>query len=735
MKFLKYFLAVASLLSLAACNHDPDEIVISNNGPKFTDHRDVVVNDLTINEQFTLTWSAARFGVETDVEYTLTATANGETLQLCKTRELNYSSTNADLFELFGIRLTGNYEFTFELKADGLDILVEDYLVTTTINFTYDKVTWLWALGAYQGWDASGKEGVASRFLQGSDGLFRGFLHLPEAGEFKFTSQPNWDGTNYGAGEGEGLLSDSGDAGNLSLAAGLYYMEISIDELSFNALPLTSVSLIGEAVGGWDKDVTMSYDAMSKTWTAIANVVSGKEYKVRFNNAWDINGIDCSLGGDVADLEFKGSNLIGQSEGIAMFSLSLFDYPYHISEGSVSENEEVLYVANSSTGWDYMAAAKMQANYDDAGFTGTFVGTTYLSEAGEYLFARMQTPLGTRFGGSLDALTAYAGGAEAQGIAASQGLHYLYADLKNNKATDIEITSVGLVGAFNGWNAGAPAELTYDSNSKSWKATVDFATNGEFKIIFNKMWSTEVDGMTHQLSMGGSCANLQMNGGNIYMVAGTHSFELNLNKGTLATDGAIVDFSPNPERLHVTGDFGDINWTHGSAPQLWGDKDQAKYWGYVSMYGATYGFKFTHGDEPTWIGGALVEGTEYNFTLGGGDNMMIPDGLYRWDVSLGEMTATAQPLTRVGLIGSATSVGWDADLELVRDEADGYYKLNDVTLTDGEIKIRFNDAWTYSLGGSLDELVDNGSNIVVSAGTYDVVLDLTHTPKLTLTAK
>ena len=48
----------------------------------------------------------------------------------------------------------------------------------------------------------------------------------------------------------------------------------------------------------------------------------------------------------------------------------------------------------------------------------------------------------------------------------------------------------------------------------------------------------------------------------------------------------------------------------------------------------------------------------------------------------------------VGIIGSATPGGWDADTDLVKDAADPNLWKANVTLVDGEAKFRANDAWT-----------------------------------------
>ena len=46
-----------------------------------------------------------------------------------------------------------------------------------------------------------------------------------------------------------------------------------------------------------------------------------------------------------------------------------------------------------------------------------------------------------------------------------------------------------------------------------------------------------------------------------------------------------------------------------------------------------------------------------------------------------------------------------------------------VTLTDGEIKFRWDGAWDINYGGSLGSLEQGGANIAVSAGTYTIVLN------------
>ena len=52
-------------------------------------------------------------------------------------------------------------------------------------------------------------------------------------------------------------------------------------------------------------------------------------------------------------------------------------------------------------------------------------------------------------------------------------------------------------------------------------------------------------------------------------------------------------------------------------------------------------------------------------------------------------------------------------------------ELKNVTLSDGEMKFRANHDWVLSWGRVLDNLTtQNGPNIAVAAGTYDIKLEV-----------
>jgi len=80
----------------------------------------------------------------------------------------------------------------------------------------------------------------------------------------------------------------------------------------------------------------------------------------------------------------------------------------------------------------------------------------------------------------------------------------------------------------------------------------------------------------------------------------------------------------------------------------------------------------------------------------------------------------------IGLIGSATPNGWNTpDQKMDYDAATGTWKIT-ITLIDGMIKFRLNDAWAWNLGGTPDKLTVDGSDMPVTAGTYNIVLTITN---------
>ena len=177
------------------------------------------------------------------------------------------------------------------------------WIVTLDMNnltYTVGKPV-LYMAGDANGWDQID-------VLNGDDGVhFTGYMYLNQNG-FKFCTQPNWDGTNYGAD-----FNTAGDAANITMTedAGYYKVDVDLESKSYVLTPITTIGIIGSASpNGWDSDVDMNYvpyNAETKElgyWEAKDITLASGEIKFRANDDWAIN-----WGGDTNALTQGGDNI------------------------------------------------------------------------------------------------------------------------------------------------------------------------------------------------------------------------------------------------------------------------------------------------------------------------------------------------------------------------------------------------------------------------------------------
>ena len=184
--------------------------------------------------------------------------------------------------------------------------------------------------------------------------------------------------------------------------------------------------------------------------------------------------------------------------------------------------------------------------------------------------------------------------------------------------------------------------------------------------------------------------------------AGTWIVTLDMNNLTYSVGKPI---------LYMAGDANGWNQI-----DILNSDDGVNYKGY--MYLNQNGFKFC--SQPNW------DGTNYGGAFFGqeSDNIMMTQeaGFYQVDVDLSAQTYTLTPFT-IGIIGNATPNGWAGDTDMTYNPEERCWELKNVELTDGEMKFRHTNDWSLSWGGELDNLTtQNGPNIVVAAGTYDIKL-------------
>ena len=179
------------------------------------------------------------------------------------------------------------------------------WIVTLDMNnltYTVGKPV-LYMAGDANGW-------ATNDYLAGEDGVhFTGFMFLNQNG-FKFCTQPEWKGTNYGA-----AFNTAPDAANITITepAGYYQVDVDLSEKTYTLTPITSIGIIGSASpNGWESDVDMTYVPYNKDtkevngyWEVKNITLSAGEIKFRANDDWAI-----SWGGELDNLTTKnGGNI------------------------------------------------------------------------------------------------------------------------------------------------------------------------------------------------------------------------------------------------------------------------------------------------------------------------------------------------------------------------------------------------------------------------------------------
>ena len=150
----------------------------------------------------------------------------------------------------------------------------------------------------YMAGDANGWKQID--VLNSEDGVnFKGYMYLNQNG-FKFCSQPNWDGTNYGG----AFFGESEDNIMMTQEAGFYQVDVDLSAKTYTLTPFT-IGIIGSATPkGWDGDTEMTYNPEERCWELKDVTLTDGEMKFRHTNDWNLN-----WGGPLDALVHDGDNI------------------------------------------------------------------------------------------------------------------------------------------------------------------------------------------------------------------------------------------------------------------------------------------------------------------------------------------------------------------------------------------------------------------------------------------
>jgi len=230
--------------------------------------------------------------------------------------------------------------------------------------------------------------------------------------------------------------------------------------------------------------------------------------------------------------------------------------------------------------------------------------------------------------------------------------------------------------------------------------------DGEIKIRKDNLWSENYGdtGMDGVLDAGGD---------NIAVTAGSYKVTFNEND---------LSWSIEPYTWGLVGSATPNGWD-GPDFKLNYNSFQDNWTTVVTLAEGEVKFRFNN----DWGLNYGDSGADGSLEVGG-DNIAVDGGHYLVTMDLNNVEYTLEKVDVWGLVGSGTPNGWDGpDTKFIPDFGinEGTYYINGITLVDGEIKIRQNDAWGVNFGdtGNDGTLEAGGDNIPVAAGTYNIVFD------------
>ena len=275
-------------------------------------------------------------------------------------------------------------------------------------------------------------------------------------------------------------------------------------------------------------------------------------------------------------------------------------------------------------------------------------------------------------------------------------------------------TNLGVVGSATpgGWgNENIPDLQFYTTSMTDVYVAYVSLRDGEIKFRNNNDWS-------ENWGDDGIDGTLDPYGANIPVSAGSYKIEVNFSNMTYTMEayswGLVGSATPN-------------QW-NGPDLMLHYNSYQDDWRAVVTLGEGEVKFRFNN----DWALNYGDDGADGSMEANGA-NISVSSGHYLVSMNLNTQSYTMEEIDVWGLVGSATANGWDGPNDKFMPDfgiMEGYYYLSGAELLDGEIKVRQNDAWGLNYGDDgNDGLMEvDGANIPVSAGTYNIILNMAANP-------
>ena len=298
--------------------------------------------------------------------------------------------------------------------------------------------------------------------------------------------------------------------------------------------------------------------------------------------------------------------------------------------------------------------------------------------------------------------------------------YYLVGDMFN-------VEAVGDAAAIDGWNTVSAKQAFKHSEKDVYDDpvfTITFETTKAdqyWKIIPKKnidaddLWAPGVvgpkvdgdDSMTGALTNGDAKAGKIAKAGKYKLTINMMDYSYTLEEGNydpfIYFIGATDGWTNAEQKLALVDDAKGVytGYLYCADPNGWGN--QFKF----QRVAGSWDNEINSGAFSTFSGAATSEGGNISVNAG--------EGVYYFDVNLGEGTITATKVETMGIIGGFNN--WAGDAPMTWNAEEYCFEATNVGVTADGWKFRVNGDWPINLGGSLNNLTAGGDNITVAGNT------------------
>ncbi len=289
-----------------------------------------------------------------------------------------------------------------------------------------------------------------------------------------------------------------------------------------------------------------------------------------------------------------------------------------------------------------------------------------------------------------------------------------------------------LIGGPGEWNSSKDQKFSHSSKSvfDDPVFTYTFAsTGGEMWFAFGDDEAIDAvgEGTWNKLfGTKGDSKDLSGSFDRRYNLDGDHSFCVDGSAKFYRFSVNMMDYTYEITPLNFSEFYYEIgnesSWS--AAHPLYSAANDGKYQGYYYLDGE---FKFKPNadnwdDDLEYVDGDSMGGT---LQSSGGPNCPNPGaGFYQINLDAGALSYNLVRIEAIGIIGGFN--GWSGDVDMTYNKDEGCWEATATIDSDTELKFRANHDWAINWGGDVNNLTQDGGNLIVSAGTHTFKLYLSY---------